>query len=245
MNTAEMKPTGLMFFNHKPHLTYTLLDTQYLSMRPLVDQIGLDWRTQKKGLLEDDAVLFYGTLQLEDGNILQPSCKYSLKNGISASNCSAESPKTAHFENEKVQKNTVSASYNSEEPQKIATFCSEDAQKDTLFIRLRRVQMYIARISIGHVKGRGANHSSAEYLLSLHEEWAEALHEYETNGIAIKAGHIKLESTKVRDFLAMCKEKRTTSDLQDRHVLQSLMKEAAEKMGHPYQSDLIDDTDNQ
>jgi hypothetical protein len=245
MNTAEMKPTGLMFFNHKPHLTYTLLDTQYLSMRPLVDQIGLDWRRQKSQLLDDDAVLFYGTLLLDDGNVLQPACKYSLKNGISASHDSEVKQKTAHFENEKGQKNAVSASNCSLEPQKIATFCSEDAQKDTLFIRLRRVQMYIARISIGHVRGTGGNHSSAEYLLALHEEWAEALHEYETNGIAIKAGHIKLESTKVRDFLAMCKEKRTTSDLQDRQVLQSLMKEAAEKMGHPYQSDLIDDAGNQ
>lgn len=267
MNTNQptMKPTGLMFFNNKPHLTYTLLDTQYISMRPLVDQIGLDWRTQKKGLLDDESVLFYGTLLLDDGNILQPACKYSLKNGFSPKRDSEESQKTLHFENENAPKNAVLPNYNSEEskktvhfgnenvsknavlaspdsekPQKIALFCSEDAQKDTVFIRLRCVQMYIARISIANIKAKG-NHSSAEYLYSLHEEWAEALHEYETNGIAIKAGNVKLESTKVRDFLAMCKEKRTTSDLNDRKVLQSLMKDAAEKMGHPYQSDLVDD----
>jgi hypothetical protein len=219
------------------------MDTQYLSMRPLVDQIGLDWRTQKKGLLDDDAVLFYGTLLLEDGKILQPACKYSLKNSISASNCSPESQKTAHFENIKAQKNDVLPRYTSEEPQKIATFCSDDAQKDTLFIRLRRVQMYIARISIGHVRGTGGNHSSAEYLLALHEEWAEALHEYETTGIAIKSTHANLEYAQIKSFLALCKEKRTTSDLGDRQVLNSLMKDFAEKMGHPYQSDLIDDQD--
>jgi hypothetical protein len=215
-NLPAMKPTGLMLFNQKPHLTYTLMDTQYLSMRPLVEQIGLDWRGQKRGLLDDDAVLFYGTLSLEEGNIVQPACKYSLKNA-------------------------VLPNYSSEEPQKIATFCSDDVQKDTLFIRLRRVQMYIARISIGHVRGTGGNHSSAEYLLALHEEWAEALHDYETTGIAIKSSHASHEYNQIKSFLALCKEKRVTDNPNDRQVLNSLMKACAEKMGHPYQSDLIDD----
>jgi hypothetical protein len=48
----------------------------------------------------------------------------------------------------------------------------------------------------------------AEYLLSLHEEWADALHHYETNGIAIKSSHAKYQSGQLKDFLAVCKEKR-------------------------------------
>lgn len=211
----EMKVTGVMHFANRPHLIYTLMDTEYVSLRPLVDQIGLDWRTQKKGLLDDDAILFYGTLQLEDGKIVQPPCKYALKNA-------------------------VLPSYNSEEPQKIGVFCTDDAQKDTVFIRLRRVQMYIARISIGHVRGRGANETSAQYLLSLHEEWADALHDYETHGVAVKTSHAKYESGKLRDFLAVCKEKRVTEDGNDRKVLHSVMKDMAAKIGHPYQSDLLD-----
>lgn len=94
------------------------------------------------------------SLLLNDHEILQASCKYDLKN-------------------------EVSATYRSEEPLKIGIFCTDDAQKDTVFIRLTRVQMYIARISIGNVKGAGGNESSAQYLLSLHEEWADALYDYD------------------------------------------------------------------
>lgn len=164
----EMKVTGIMHFDRRPHLTYTLMDTEYFSLRPLVDQIGLDWRTQKKGITDDDSILFYGTLALEGQDVVQIPCKYTAKNG-------------------------VSPSHDSVEEQKIATFCTEDTQKDTVFIRLRRVQMYIARISIGHIKAKG-NFNSAEYLLALHEEWAEALHSYETNGIAVKSSLAKYES---------------------------------------------------
>lgn len=247
-NLPEMKVTGVMHFAGRPHLTYTLHDTQYLSMRSLVDQIGLDWRTQKKGLLDDDAVLFYGTLLLEDRNIMQAPCKYSLKNGISASHDSEKCQKTGDLnaqkvqtENKKSSKNSFSARYTSEKGQIIASFCGDDVQKDTLFIRLRRVQMYIARISIGHVRGTGGNSSSAEYLLALHEEWADALHDYETNGIAIKTSHIKQESSKIRDFLAVCKEKRMNDNPNERKVLSSMIKDMAEKIGHSYQNELFDE----
>ncbi len=245
-NLPEMKVTGVMHFAGRAHLTYTLHDTQYLSMRSLVDQIGLDWRTQKKGLLDDDAVLFYGTLLLEDRNIMQAPCKYSLKNAVSASHDSEKGHKSGHFaaqsvqtDNQNTDKKAVSASLGSEKAPIIAHFCSDDAQKDTLFIRLRRVQMYIARISIGHIRAKG-NLSSAEYVLALHEEWADALYDYETHGVAVKANHFKLESSKVRDFLAVCKEKRMNDNPDERQVLSSLMKDMAEKIGHPYQEDLLD-----
>lgn len=209
----EMKVTGIMHFAGRPHLTYTLMDTDYFSLRPLVDQFGMDWRRQKQRVLDDESVLFYGTLSLEGQDILQNPCKYSQKSDVSASNCSPE-------------------------PQKIATFYAEDAQKETVFIRLRRVQMYIARISLGHVKGTGGNHTSAEYILALHEEWAEALHDYETDGVAFKYKHAKYESGRLRDFIALCKEKRMTEDQAERKVLGSVMKDMAEKLGHPYQNEL-------
>lgn len=246
-NLPEMKVTGVMHFAGRPHLTYTLHDTQYLSMRSLVDQIGLDWRGQKRGLLDDESVLFYGTLLLEDGKIVSAPCKYSLKNGFSANLGSEKCQKTgdlnaqnAQTENKKSSKNSFSANHDSENGQIIANFCSDDVQKDTLFIRLRRVQMYIARISIGHIRAKG-NLSSAEYVLALHEEWADALHDYETNGIAIKTSHIKQESSKIRDFLAVCKEKRMNDNPNERKVLSSMIKDMAEKIGHSYQNELFDE----
>jgi hypothetical protein len=213
-----MKVTGVMHFANRPHLIYTLIDTDYVSLRPLVDQIGLDWRTQKKGLLDDDAVLFYGTLLLDDGKIVQPPCKYNLKNGLLPS-------------------------HDSEEGQKIGIFCTEDAQKDTVFIRLRRVQIYLARISIGHIKAKG-NQSSAEYLLSLHEEWADALHEYETQGVAIKRNHTLRLETKEKGYMRMAavlREKNKTDAAADRKLLTGMLRDMAQTHGLNYQTDLLDD----
>jgi len=93
----EMKATGLMEFGGKTQLVYTLGDTQFISLRPIVDQIGIDWRTQKKAMLDDDNVLFYGTLLLEDGKILQAPCKYDLKNAFFPSYNSEDKQKTAVF----------------------------------------------------------------------------------------------------------------------------------------------------
>lgn len=188
-----------------------------------------------------------GTLLLEDGKIVSAPCKYSLKNGFSANLGSEKCQKTgdlnaqnAQTENKKSSKNSFSARYTSEKGQIIASFCGDDVQKDTLFIRLRRVYMYLARISIGQVKSQG-NLSAAEYLLSLQEEWADALHDYETNGIAIKTSHIKQESSKIRDFLAVCKEKRMNDNPNERKVLSSMIKDMAEKIGHSYQNELFDE----
>jgi len=97
--------------------------------------------------------------------------------------------------------------------------------------------MYIARISIGHVRGRGGNESSAEFLLSLHEEWAEALHEYETNGFAIKDGYSKQRNDDLRVLIAMSNQKDKTTSKADRKMFSQLTKELAEKLGCPYQLD--------
>lgn len=219
-NTQEMKITGVMHFANRPHLIYTLLDTEFISLRPLVDQIGLDWRGQKRGILDDDSVLFYGTLLLKDNEILQAPCKYDLKN-------------------------SVSANYSSEEPQKIGVFCTDEAQKDTVFIRLRRVQMYIARISIGHVRGTGGNESSAEYLLALHEEWADALHDYETLGVAVKKNHTNHRESKEKGYIRMVsviREKNKTETQTDRSLMTGMLKDMADTHGLSYQTDLIDDS---
>jgi len=218
MNKFTM--TGIMNFDNRPHITYTMGDTQYISMRPLIDQIGLDWRGQKRGLLDDDSVLFYGTLLLEDGKIVQAPCKYDLKNDVLPNHDSENSPI-------------------------IANFCSDETQKDTVFIRLRRVQMYIARISIGHVRGRG-NESSAEYLLSLHEEWADALYDYETTGVAINRRHLSSQDAKEKGYVRMTsviREKNKTENQNDRSLMSGMLKDMADQHGLNYQVDLLDEKD--
>jgi len=215
-NEPEMKLTGVMHFDNRAHLTYTLGDTEFISMRRLIDQLGMDWRRQKIKLLTDDNVFFYGTLMLEEGNIVQPPCKYAPKNSLLPSNCS-------------------------DKPQKIATFCTDDAQKETVFIMLKRVYLYLARISIGHVMGSGKNQTSAEYLLSLQEEWADALHDYETKGFAVKKSHVQDNQQNLRNLLAITRTKLKVEAVAERKLLTSLQEELAQKMGHSYQPDLLDD----
>lgn len=213
-----MKITDVLEFAGQTHLIYTLQNEQYISLRPLTDQIGMDWRTQKKGLLTDELIFSYGVLLLESGEILQPPCKFMPKTG--------EIPR-----------------YTSEKQAKIADFCTEDVTKDTLFIRLKRVYIYLARISLGHVGGTGGNKQAVEILIDLQEEWADALYDYETHGIAIKKGHDAARSKKLRDFLAVCKEKRSTEDENDRKALGAIMQDMSSELGYAYQTDLFDDAE--
>lgn len=60
-------------------------------------------------------------------------------------------------------------------------------EKDGLYIRLDRSRMFIARVNTSHMRAVGKV-SAATALLALQIEWAEALHAYETHGVALKKG---------------------------------------------------------
>lgn len=60
-------------------------------------------------------------------------------------------------------------------------------QNEALYIRLDRSRIFLARVSTSQMRAQG-NVVAAETLLALQIEWAEALHSYETNGIAVKKG---------------------------------------------------------
>ena len=55
-------------------------------------------------------------------------------------------------------------------------------------ILFRRVHFYIAQINPDAIKVQG-NTAAADMLVKLHEEWAQALFDYETTGIAVKQSH--------------------------------------------------------
>ena len=60
-------------------------------------------------------------------------------------------------------------------------------QNEVVYIRLDRSRIFLARVSTAQMRAQG-NVVAAETLLALQIEWAEALHSYETNGIAVKRG---------------------------------------------------------
>ena len=63
--------------------------------------------------------------------------------------------------------------------------------KEGIYIRLDRVQTYLHRLSTNQIRKRG-NSNAADYILELQQEWADALHQYETKGVATKSTESKL-----------------------------------------------------
>jgi hypothetical protein len=57
--------------------------------------------------------------------------------------------------------------------------------KTAVYIRLDRSTMFLARVNTAQMRANGKE-NAADALLKLQIEWAEALHNYETNGIAFK-----------------------------------------------------------
>ncbi|MCI4412138.1 MAG: hypothetical protein JHC38_10750 [Thiotrichales bacterium] len=73
---------------------------------------------------------------------------------------------------------------------KLAAYFDTSVEKTEVFIRLKSTSMYLARASTNMMKAKG-NLSGAEYLLKMQEEWADALYQYETKGVAYKESAIK------------------------------------------------------
>jgi hypothetical protein len=214
---SALKLTDLLHYGNQAHLVYSLGETQYVSIRPLIDQIGLEWRTQKRGLLDEESILAYGVLIVEGDEILHPPCKTS-----------RFLPKIPTHESDK--------------PVKIGVLCAEFSQKDTLLMPIKRVYKYLNRISPGHVRGKG-NHDAALYLEAKQDEWAEALADYELKGIAAKKDAINQrdiqEKTLMRLVVAV-RAKDNTEDQSDRKILDQVMRVLGANCGIETQIDLFD-----
>lgn len=103
---------------------------------------------------------------------------------------------------------------------------------DTLYIRLDRARMYLARINTARMKVNG-NEDGAEFLLNLQIEWAEALHNYETNGFALKKAH----KEGLSELMGLIKARGTPPTTTERMALSELIRETFEALGHPLPAD--------
>lgn len=102
------------------------------------------------------------------------------------------------------------------------------AQKTVLYIRLDRARMYLARINTSRMRANG-NAAAADQLLALQIEWAEALHSYETNGVAVKAGR----GNALRDLQGLFKARASTTNPQERKGLDWLIAQEMKALGVP------------
>ena len=106
------------------------------------------------------------------------------------------------------------------------------SRREVVYIRLDRSRMFLARVSTANMRARG-NVSAADALLALQIEWAEALHAYETTGVAVKKGHHEALVT----ALQLVKARAACPDAGERAVLTTMLHEVFAALGHPVPTD--------
>ncbi|GAB3380822.1 phage antirepressor N-terminal domain-containing protein [Spongiibacter taiwanensis] len=106
-------------------------------------------------------------------------------------------------------------------------------QKESIYIRLDRSRMFLARIQTSRVRAQG-NEEAAEKLLKLQIEWAQALHSYETNGVAYKRG--KGEAVSQLDKLI--RSRNATNDAKEKQSISLLIRDHLNEMGAAVDDDM-------
>ena len=161
---------------HNTHLmVYQYQGVAYVPLKAIVDLIGTDWRQAKRSAIDGDNQILYGTTRLltpfldNTGGLITPEA--TLEDGSNGILGGDISPQNAVFDDEMDENLPSNAKHNS----LINMVC----------IRLDRVTMYLARVNTSRLRSHG-NISSADYLLALQQEWADALHSYEAYGVVVK-----------------------------------------------------------
>lgn len=125
--------------------------------------------------------------------------------------------------------------------------CGEISQKQGnpthLCIRIDRVTAFLNSLNPENIRSMG-NDSAADWLEAKHQEWDDALHQYETAGFAINKSHYSNREAKEKGYLRMVsviREKNKAENDTDRRLIASIIKDMAETHGLSYQTDLLDD----
>jgi len=124
---------------------------------------------------------------------------------------------------------------------------SDGKKREQTCILLSRVPAYMMGFNIEKVRSHG-NITGADLLEQKLTEWADALHDYETLGVAINHNHVRIQEglRKQRNsFAHMLGVKNRTTVPEDRKALNCIVKKMADELGIPYQPDILDQEDQQ
>jgi hypothetical protein len=122
-------------------------------------------------------------------------------------------------------------------------WCADGQKREQTCILLSRVAAYLMSINPDQVRSHG-NTESADFLEQKINEWADALHDYEEIGVAINENHYKFQDALRKQrtaFAQMIMTKTKAEDQADRKALTHIVKQMADELSIPYQSDLIDE----
>jgi len=106
------------------------------------------------------------------------------------------------------------------------------------YIRVNRVEAFLFGINPKRVEANG-NVDAAKWLMALQHEWADALHAYETHGIAVKPGRAQA----LRELHQMIRSRERLRDPGERAALTALIREELAAMGLP--ADTLDNDQQQ
>lgn len=154
--------------SHRVHLSIAFGDVilpvidcddghQRVPLKPISDQVGLDWKTQKRKLLADDYFVE----------------RFGLALGIVSSPQNTNPGETCLPRNTDLETVTL--------PRAVDL----GLKRDLYLIRVDRVTAFLNSLNPRMIKGKG-NDGSAGWLKAKHSEWDDALHAYETLGVATK-----------------------------------------------------------
>ncbi|MEJ1409106.1 MAG: phage antirepressor N-terminal domain-containing protein [Candidatus Sedimenticola sp. (ex Thyasira tokunagai)] len=104
--------------------------------------------------------------------------------------------------------------------------------KEGLYVRLDRARMYLARINTKMMRGKGAE-EAADELLQLQIEWAEALHDYETQGLAVKTTRQTSRRKDEESLSSLVKTREKTIDQAERQALTNMIADKLSELGYP------------
>ncbi len=100
------------------------------------------------------------------------------------------------------------------------------------YIRLDRARIYLARINTSQVRINNSE-DAADKLLALQIEWAEALHNYETSGVAVKSSHLEVRRKEEQNLAALIKTRKDTLDDKERQALTAMITDKLTELGYP------------
>lgn len=103
--------------------------------------------------------------------------------------------------------------------------------KSTLHILLSRSRMYLARINTKVMRNRGKE-EAADFLLSLVEEWGDALNDYETKGYAVKDARRKDVERDQKSMIDLLKARELAKG-KEKFAIDLMLKDRFEALGFP------------
>lgn len=115
-----------------------------------------------------------------------------------------------------------------------------EQKREMVCIRLDRVAAYLMTLSPAKIRAAG-NASGADFLEARLNEWADALHDYETLGAAVNPRHSTAQATAraANAAVKLIRAKALAASRPDRLLIDGLLQQIAAESGLPYQPDML------